>query len=189
MTLDSTPTAIAYLGETIFENLPDAEAKLWPLAFADAIRPGADLSGVIPQFMSWLMLDDTYGLAWQTKDAEIADLVAEVGYRYSIGDTEGEEATDLANRLRAARDARDSMAAGAAWAAWAARGAAWDAWAAWAARDARAALDARYARDAWAAWAAGAAWAARDARDAFVLASREVLLGLLRTAPVAKVSA
>jgi hypothetical protein len=162
------PVALAFLEDRMFETFTNGKAKDWPEQFLTVIPVGADLSGVIPQFMSWLMLDETHGTAFTTTDAELADLAAEVGLRYAAGDTEGDGATDLAARLRDARSARSAWAAWAAWAAWDA----WDAWAAWAAWD---------ARDAWAAWDARDA---RDARDALVNRSADVLLELMASAPV-----
>jgi hypothetical protein len=49
------PNSIARLEDQIFEGLPEAKAKLWPERFTKAIRVGADLSLVTPQFMVWLM--------------------------------------------------------------------------------------------------------------------------------------
>jgi hypothetical protein len=180
------PTALAYLEDRMFESMSNGKALEWPERFLKAVPVGADLSGVVPQFLAWLMLDETYGVAFTTTDEEIADLAAEVGLRYTAGDVDGPEATDLANRLRAAWAARDAWDARDAWAAWAARGAR-GARAAWDARDARAAWAARGARGARAAWDARdarAARGARDARAAFVQASGDVLVGLLENAPV-----
>jgi len=58
------PRQIAYLQDRIFENLPLAEAKEFPLAFLQAIPVGTDLSMVIPNFIIWLLSDPEYG-TWQ----------------------------------------------------------------------------------------------------------------------------
>ncbi len=56
------PRILARLEDGIFEGLPTAQAKAWPLRFARAIRPGADLSGVWPRFAVWLLADPTDGV-------------------------------------------------------------------------------------------------------------------------------
>lgn len=121
------PVVLAYLEDRMFETLTNGRAKDWPIRFLEAIPVGADLSGVVSAFLLWMMLDETFGVAFMAEDSEVADLAAEVGLRYAAGDTQGDEAEDLARRLWDAR---------AAWAAWAAR----DTQAAWAAQAARAAF-------------------------------------------------
>jgi hypothetical protein len=74
------PQAIARLEDRIFEGLDNTLAMRWPLRFAAAIRPGADLSMVVPRFLHWLMSErlplhvskDNYPRAWQA----IADVSA-----------------------------------------------------------------------------------------------------------------
>ena len=56
------PRLIARLEDGIFEGLPPKEAKLWPAQFLDAIKPGADLSKVLPKFMHWLLVDPECGV-------------------------------------------------------------------------------------------------------------------------------
>ena len=51
------PQALAQLEDGIFENLPELLYLDWPLRFMAAIRPGADLSLVVPRFLHWLMTD------------------------------------------------------------------------------------------------------------------------------------
>lgn len=62
------PIELAYLEDHIFESLPIAAARKWPGQFARAIRPGADLSGVMPALLQWMILDHTYGFIATTKD-------------------------------------------------------------------------------------------------------------------------
>jgi hypothetical protein len=52
------PVMLAYLEDTIFEGLPNADAKLWPERFMSAIKPGADLSNVGWKFLHWLLTDE-----------------------------------------------------------------------------------------------------------------------------------
>jgi len=49
------PRILAWLEDRIFEGLALAEARLWPMRFAEAVQPGADLSGVWNQFAPWLL--------------------------------------------------------------------------------------------------------------------------------------
>lgn len=51
------PVSLAYLDEYVFENLPPAEAKSWPLCFVQTVPVGVDLSNVATQFVLWLMTD------------------------------------------------------------------------------------------------------------------------------------
>jgi hypothetical protein len=55
------PVALARLEDSIFEGLPNAKAMLWPERFLDAIRPGADLTGVADKFMLAVLVDDQHG--------------------------------------------------------------------------------------------------------------------------------
>jgi len=50
---------LASLEDTIFEGLPNGAALDFPLRFAAAIRPGADVSRVGWQFLHWLLTDST----------------------------------------------------------------------------------------------------------------------------------
>lgn len=52
------PQILACLEDTIFEGLPNALAKKWPIAFVTAIEPGADLSLVGWRFLHWLITDE-----------------------------------------------------------------------------------------------------------------------------------
>jgi hypothetical protein len=52
------PQMLARLEDTIFEGLPNAEAKKWPIEFMSAIKPGADLSCVGWQFLHWMLTDE-----------------------------------------------------------------------------------------------------------------------------------
>ena len=115
------PVEIAYLVDGLFEALPDAESQALPRRVIAAIRPGADLLMVIPQFLLWTLSDPKIG---------------------SITDAVHEDTKIFVNAVIALfgewvrtqeRPANDSPLARAAWDAWDAR-AARDAWAA---RDAR----------------------------------------------------
>jgi len=50
---------LASLEDAIFEGLPNGAALDFPLRFAAAIRPGADVSRVGWQFLHWLLTDST----------------------------------------------------------------------------------------------------------------------------------
>src|SRR5438270_5254012 len=51
------PRVLAHLADRIFEGMGNGDAKEFPLAFLSAIKPGADLSRVWPQFAYWLLVD------------------------------------------------------------------------------------------------------------------------------------
>ena len=152
------PVQLAYLEDAIFEALPEDASIAWPERFMGAIKPGADLSRVWPEFAIWLMVDEKWGVVNTADDDRVKDICRRVADGYARLGTENALNDEDAEKL-----ARDAWAA---WAAWAAR----DAWAAWDARDAR---DARVARAAWDARIAWAAW------DAFVVASADKLIELL----------
>ena len=65
--LMGVPVVLAELEDRIFESLPNGEAKQWPLDFAAAIQPGADLSGVWNHIGLWLLADQKYGVVWRTE--------------------------------------------------------------------------------------------------------------------------
>jgi hypothetical protein len=56
------PISIARLEDGIFEGLPEADFKEFPLAFLEAIPVGADLSMVTSQFLLWLLIDPQDGV-------------------------------------------------------------------------------------------------------------------------------
>lgn len=49
------PITLWYLDDSIFENLPNGEAMLWPERFAAAFIPGRDYSIVEWRFLHWLL--------------------------------------------------------------------------------------------------------------------------------------
>ena len=51
------PQTLARLEDTIFENLPNADAMRWPERFLKAARPGADLSLVQWQFLEFVVAE------------------------------------------------------------------------------------------------------------------------------------
>lgn len=52
------PAWLAWLEDSLFEGLPDVEAKFWPIRFAEAINVGADLEPVKWRFLSYLIRDN-----------------------------------------------------------------------------------------------------------------------------------
>ena len=53
------PQMLARLEDAIFEGLPVARSKTWPVAFMGSIAPGVDLSRVGWQFLHWLLTNKT----------------------------------------------------------------------------------------------------------------------------------
>jgi hypothetical protein len=142
------PQMLARLEDTVFEGLPNDEAKEWPVQFMEAIAAGADLSRVGWQFLHWLLTDKDVNPGIDhplVRDAvrRCADVLVPL--------TRGKRVN-----LSAARPAARSAAAAARLAAWSADAArlAESAESAWSAESAESA--------AWsAAWSAeSAAWSA-----------------------------
>ena len=140
------PIQLAYLEDQLFELQPSIDALEWPSRFLTAIPVGADLTGVWPQWVVWMLEDSAHGVIRYAGDRQ--DVIAAI-----------RGVADLY------RKGTMPTAAAAAWAARAARGAASAArGAAGAARAAEAARAARAAEAASAAWAAASAeWGARAA--------------------------
>lgn len=67
------PQSIARIEDAIFEGLNNGAAQKFPLDFAAAIRPGADLSKVTAQFLVWLLLDRKHGAIRQAPKDKYAD--------------------------------------------------------------------------------------------------------------------
>ena len=170
------PRELAHLEDRIFERLDNGDSQKWPIRFMSAIKPGADLSGVWPDFAVWLLTDPAAGVlrfakADRTRKSiqAVADLYTQRVWkgdaRWSTARTEARAACLT---LLAADAARSAAAA--------ARSAADDA--------PSAAADAAYAADANAAAAAAAA-----ARKRFWRTASDKLLTLLAAAPLARSAA
>ena len=143
------PKRLAHLEEQIFDGLPNAEAKSWPIRFMSAINVGADLSTVWRDFVIWLLIDPIDGVIQYIQPGSDAhQAILRVANLYQDGYTQQQmrEAADFAVTAAAA----SYVAEAAALAAYAAADAAADA--------AYAAYAAAYAAD-----AALAAYASRAA--------------------------
>ncbi len=148
------PRTLARLEDGIFESLANGDSKKWPVQFLSAIKPGADLGMVWPQFAVWLLTDKEWG-----------------AIKYARTDSQRKAIQDVADAYQRVIDRKDSIEdwfklRAAAYAAAAA--AAYDAVAADAAADAAAAYAAA------AAAAAAAAYDA-DARGARLAQSKKLL--------------
>jgi hypothetical protein len=55
------PVVLAYIEDTIFENLPNHLAKTWPIRFFEAIPFDVDLELIWPKFGKWLSIDSDFG--------------------------------------------------------------------------------------------------------------------------------
>ena len=56
------PEWLAYLEDSLFESLPNGQAKEWPIRFLEAIPVGADLGPVLPKFCLWLLVHPEHGV-------------------------------------------------------------------------------------------------------------------------------
>jgi len=75
------PQILAHLEDRIFEGLPNARAKVWPIEFMSAIEPGRDLSLVGWQFLHWLLTDAAIspGIDHPIVKAAVADCAKVLG--------------------------------------------------------------------------------------------------------------
>lgn len=114
------PVFLAYMDEHIFERLPLAEAKAWPLRFIEAVPVGVDLELVFPRFIHWLLSDPT-GMR-QYANAETLPIIDSLVTMYA------RRIEGIPFDIAAARAAAAAVRA-ALWeaAAWAAEAAAWEA--------------------------------------------------------------
>jgi hypothetical protein len=165
------PRRLARIEDAFFENLPTAEALLWPERFLSAIRPGADLSSVWDRFAVWLLVDETWGVLQFAKRDDVRESIKRVAalYERKLGD----ESVSL-DDWRAARSAAASASAS---------DAAADAAAA-ADADADAAYDAAYTAAADAAADAASASASAATRLKWRRAQADKLIELLEGADV-----
>jgi hypothetical protein len=110
------PQILARLEDRIFEGLPLAEAKLWPMQFAAAIAPGADLSGVWDKFAPWLLREIALPSV-RAENTKVRDAIIAVAEGFECGWT-GTSRTQLKQQARsvaaaafAADDADAALAA------------------------------------------------------------------------------
>ena len=80
------PAALARLEDSIFEGLPNADAKEFPLRFLNAINVGADLSLVTDKFLHWLLVDGEHGVIKYVKNKKIMRDVADLYTRKITSD-------------------------------------------------------------------------------------------------------
>jgi hypothetical protein len=71
------PRIIARLEDRIFEGLPLAQAKTWPLRFLKSIKVGADLSLIWDHFASRLLTDPIGGVIQYAKTEEVIEVNTE----------------------------------------------------------------------------------------------------------------
>jgi hypothetical protein len=76
------PSVLALLEDGIFESLPPSRAMAWPEEFLSAVRPGADLKAVWPQFAHWILVDPEYGLMQFAKTDRTKESIQRVSRLY-----------------------------------------------------------------------------------------------------------
>lgn len=77
------PQNIARLEDGIFEGLSEEDYKRWPLEFLEAIKPGADLTGVADLFIHWVLMDEENGVLKYAKKAKSVAAIKAVGKLYA----------------------------------------------------------------------------------------------------------
>ena len=158
------PEMLARLEDTIFEGLPNKQAKEWPARFLKAIRPGADLSRVGWQFLYWLITKSGIGAYDHPLVKDAVAQVAEVLRAPAEGrPIDASAAWSAAWSAARSAESAASAARSAASAERSAESAAWSA-----ARSAESAARSAERSAAWsAAWSAeSAAWSAESAASA-----------------------
>ncbi len=155
------PIQLAYLQDWIFENLPNGEAKNFPVDFLESIPVGVDLKPVFHQFLHWLLVAPEDGVIQYAQDEEEEQVKEAI---LSVADLhnrviKGQEVTNE-RWVAASGAARDAY--------WSARAAYWSAMAA-----------SRSSRTASRSVRAAASRSARAASDAVIKRQKEKLLELL----------
>jgi hypothetical protein len=173
--LMGAPLELFHLQDRIFEGMAPELAREWPLRFAHAIRPGADLSLVWPRFAVIILSDPERGVqrhASERGKSAIAAVCALFERRIAGLEPSSEEWAAAASAAWAAAAEAAAEAAAARAAEAAARAAA---------SAARAAASAAWAAEAE-AWAAEAEAWAEAAEAAHYSWMSDVLVGLLEAA-------
>ncbi len=173
------PEILARLEDGIFENLPNELAQTWPRRFLAAIKTGADLSMVWPEFAVWMLTDAQYGVLQFARMEQQQDAINSVADLYQL-QLEG-AVVDAQDFLDARGAALAAYAPAAPAGTTAADAAAYAALAAYAAPAYAPATTAALAADAYAAYAAYAA-PAHAKRTEWRIAQSEKLIELLLAA-------
>lgn len=74
---------LARIEDTLFERLPNGEAKAWPERFLEAIPVGADLRIAYWRYMDWVFANPEEGLIAFVKDDYVKQLLSSVGIIYA----------------------------------------------------------------------------------------------------------
>src|SRR5690606_8523754 len=77
------PRILARLEDTIFEGLPNEEAKEFPIRFLEAIPVGVDLDPGWRKFMIWLLVDENEGVIRHAKTAKTKKAISDVAQTFS----------------------------------------------------------------------------------------------------------
>ncbi len=107
------PQALAMLEDGLFESMPLDLAMAWPESFLAAIKPGADLSLVLPRFFVWLLVDPEDGVIRYAKTALVRKAIQDVADLYSrkaLGENVDAEVFRVVRKAAAAADAYSDAA-------------------------------------------------------------------------------
>jgi hypothetical protein len=123
------PEQLAYLEDWLFERLPVADAMAWPERVLTAIRVGADLSRVWPEFAIWMLVDPEHGVSQYAVDGGTRAAIVDVADLYRRTDDVSPDEWAAAREaawVPSSRTVRVASARAARVAAWA-TDAVWDA--------------------------------------------------------------
>src|SRR4029079_17477484 len=112
------PLQRAHLEDRLFELQTKADALAWPERFLAAIRPGADLSRVWPEWALWMLTDPDHGvIRHASKRDDVRAAIQRVADLWRNGGTTEEfraaRSAAAAAADAAAADAADAADAGA----------------------------------------------------------------------------
>jgi len=92
---------LAHLKDRLFELQTHTDAQRWPERFLAAIRPGADLSQVWPQWVVWMLIDPEHGVIRHAKRDATRKAIERVAQFWRDGGTP-EEFKDARKQATAA---------------------------------------------------------------------------------------
>lgn len=92
------PLELNHLCDSIFETLPAARRKEFPVQVGIAIRPGADLKMVVPQFIYWMLQNTTKPENEPPAVTEYVEAVTDVYADWTVSNVIPPANADLAYR-------------------------------------------------------------------------------------------
>jgi hypothetical protein len=73
---------LALVEDSLFEKLPNADAREFPLQFIESMPVGVDTNIIFKKFILWNLVDEKEGLIYHIKDKEAIVLLKEIAATY-----------------------------------------------------------------------------------------------------------